>query len=1720
MPNFNLLRHKFFFLLLFFFTHAAWAQTPPPKPILQWPLDQAKGHDDFSLGLKFKSAGGSNIVYDVYLGPDADHLRVFAENAGADFYNDSCIVFMAADTFYVMAFYPPVQLSTIYWKVVAKDGSGGATASDVWSFTMGRANLFEPEAPVLSAPANNGVNLSRSPLLEWTASTDQDGDMLVYDIYLSTGTIPANYPPIATGITGTSFQVTTPITGNTTYYWNVIARDPGGLFTNSSIWKFTTRNTPPPVVIQSLPEHQAVGVDYNATLSWEKAVDEDRDSVRYELWYGIGAALDKMQAVNGFSKTLNLSGNTTYSWKVVAVDSRGDRSESSVRTFITQNNPGNAAPAAPQLQSPLNNNTGITFQQTLQWNAATDPDNDGVKYTVYMGTAVTALTAVATDLTNTTFLPTVLSGKTYYWKVAAYDSKGGVTESSIWQFATITDDMGLSNLRFYYRFSDPQLYRYDLATLSPAFDVSTSTYTTKGKTTVKDAVGIVLDYSDPSTVVTFDIPSYLTLTEGITYNYGLPVGATKYYMISGTLAADNIITVHLQKGAAKRSYTINARLNQKPAKPVALEPAINAANVSVTPELKWTGGDDPEGGNMLYRVSLGTSSAALSPRGIINKKSMPVTGLMGLQRYYWKVTAIDDSGEQTDSDIFTFVTEKVTKVANPTLEYPREISVYVATDVTLAWRYMDDPGITYDVYLDTKAQPDRIAQGITGKTYTALGLLPNTTYYWKVVAIDQQGVAKSTVVRKFLTKPLNSNETGTFTDIRDGQIYQWVRINGEKWMTHNLSYLPEPRDGYYGYEPWNELDRDKNFAALDNNDQNISKYGYLYTWAAALNFDALPDTAKKIQGVCPAGWHVADLEDWNKLYPISTNKPAQMHYSTWSFVGKENEWLNTSGLSMLQSGFFNVFANGFDTKANQIWLAQRDRETSDQRGITYGEQQNYYFATNNTVYGGASVRCVKNTPDNHPPAEPVLQSPLNNSQNIPFNGLLQWTAATDPDNGDIVVYDLYIDTINVPAQLIQSGIKETTYQLSELEPNKKYYWKVRARDTSGEVMESAVWAFTTQSNPANTVPPVPQLITPAFQSTSVTITPAAFQWTAVTDADGDAVKYHFYIGNQLANLQLVAKDLSTPAYQVSGLHAGVTYYWKVVVTDGRGGRSESAVGEFATLNRAPDTPLLLTPVNSAQSTALVFDLTWSSVTDPDGDKVYYKLMFGTSPSTLGIWNSDFNATRYAIPWAYLQTGTVYYWKVVATDEKGGESASEMRSFRTYGTFNTNGSPTLVSPLNWSIDVNTNPLLTWRKTMFNHKYDLYVGGDPLGMSLVANDLTDSSFTITQLYGASKLKPHSIYFWKVMAKDGPWSVWESPAWRFTTANTAPSKPILTNPSAANSTLSWTAATDPDKDILTYDVYFGTDPDPVTKIAVDLQLLQYTTASLAPGTYYWKVIVKDAYGGAVSSDVASFTVQPPTQNTPPSAPQLLTPADQSKAAATLPVVFRWAAAADPENGPVTYELYLSDVKVAEGLTTLSYTHNNLTAGTYSWKVIAKDDHGNTTASAVRSITTVNAFVISGKVVYATGRGLPDILLSALVRTDGNGIYSVSVPPGWSGIFKPVFWSYEFEPKEIVYTNVQSDFSAQDYVVKVITAVNDPELDSLVKVHPNPTSGPVEIILPVSLQAWQLEIHDIKGVLVHAQKIAGNTGKLRVQIPGKGVFLLRLSNQKKTIVRKIIVL
>ncbi|MDN5338816.1 MAG: hypothetical protein PWQ20_1886 [Thermotogaceae bacterium] len=73
----------------------------------------------------------------------------------------------------------------------------------------------------------------------------------------------------------------------------------------------------------------------------------------------------------------------------------------------------------------------------------------------------------------------------------------------------------------------------------------------------------------------------------------------------------------------------------------------------------------------------------------------------------------------------------------------------------------------------------------------------------------------------------------------------------------------------------------------------------------------------------------------------------------------------------------------------------------------------------------------------------------------------------------------------------------------------------------------------------------------------------------------------------------------------------------------------------------------------------------------------------------------------------------------------------------------------------------------------------------------------------------------------------------------------------------TLSWQAS-DPDGDALTYDIYFGTSPNPPL-IKIGHNSNTYTPGKLqSKTTYYWKIVAKDGKGGEKASTVSSFTTR----------------------------------------------------------------------------------------------------------------------------------------------------------------------------------------------------------------------------------------------------------------------
>ncbi|HAN40801.1 MAG TPA: hypothetical protein DCQ12_02625, partial [Candidatus Cloacimonas sp.] len=95
--------------------------------------------------------------------------------------------------------------------------------------------------------------------------------------------------------------------------------------------------------------------------------------------------------------------------------------------------PDTAPPLAPTLISPANGGYALDGDE-LYW-SATPGEADATDYDVYFGTTVDP-PLVASNQTETSYLPTLQPGTTYYWKVVANNAIGSSPASEVWSFST------------------------------------------------------------------------------------------------------------------------------------------------------------------------------------------------------------------------------------------------------------------------------------------------------------------------------------------------------------------------------------------------------------------------------------------------------------------------------------------------------------------------------------------------------------------------------------------------------------------------------------------------------------------------------------------------------------------------------------------------------------------------------------------------------------------------------------------------------------------------------------------------------------------------------------------------------------------------------------------------------------------------------------------------------------------------------------------------------------------------------------------------------------------------------------------------------------------------------------------------------------------------------------------------------------------------------------
>lgn len=164
---------------------------------------------------------------------------------------------------------------------------------------------------------------------------------------------------------------------------------------------------------------------------------------------------------------------------------------------------------------------------------------------------------------------------------------------------------------------------------------------------------------------------------------------------------------------------------------------------------------------------------------------------------------------------------------------------------------------------------------------------------------------------------VKASASGTFTDERDGQVYNWVRYGNLEWMAQNFAYTDNSTDVtiYLDY-----FDHEGNPSST----KSLAKYGRLYSFGAAVR-------------LCPEGWRLPTDADWQNLEQLMGMSATDAGKREWrgnimhSMVSMYDD---PCDLNLLLGGYYTTHTimgtSGWRFMGNYgfYWTSSRDEEKS------------------------------------------------------------------------------------------------------------------------------------------------------------------------------------------------------------------------------------------------------------------------------------------------------------------------------------------------------------------------------------------------------------------------------------------------------------------------------------------------------------------------------------------------------------------------------------------------------------------------------------------------------------------------------------------------------------------------------------------------------------------------------------------------------------------------
>jgi uncharacterized protein (TIGR02145 family) len=306
------------------------------------------------------------------------------------------------------------------------------------------------------------------------------------------------------------------------------------------------------------------------------------------------------------------------------------------------------------------------------------------------------------------------------------------------------------------------------------------------------------------------------------------------------------------------------------------------------------------------------------------------------------------------------------------------VGAAVARDSTLT-ALSTTPGSFASTFARTTASyTDSVAAGVTSVTVTATantsGDVSTITYNGQtsnvvtlnaidpttipVVVTNRNGnrlIYTISIYHQWFNIPWNSAITyGLLTDPRDGKIYRTVTIGSQVWMAQNLNYRNTTGN------------TDTVGVCYGNAIDSCTKYGRLYTWAEVMAGSASSNANPSgVQGVCPSGWQVPSLADWNELIDTIQIDPRVGVGKEGTALKAHSGWDSGNGTDLFGMRVLPAMNMSYNGGIDPL-LSGANFWTSNQGVTNAGGAMYKIFTTSSAITenmdaqgAGFSVRCVQ-----------------------------------------------------------------------------------------------------------------------------------------------------------------------------------------------------------------------------------------------------------------------------------------------------------------------------------------------------------------------------------------------------------------------------------------------------------------------------------------------------------------------------------------------------------------------------------------------------------------------------------------------------------------------------------------------------------------------------------------------------------------------------------------